>query len=201
VSTVSNADDALREALTASQRSGFLGDRDIHDVIEHARAFVRALDDVGLGHGDGDVAVSTPTTTAGVPAPSVLDLGAGGGVPGLVIANDRPDVRLTLLDRRAKRTDFLARVVSRLGWTDRVTVVCTDVDDFTPPHPFDAVVARGFGPPERTLVVGTRLTRVGGRVLISEPPDADRWPLTLLEQVGVDRLSDAGDPVAVFRRR
>jgi 16S rRNA (guanine527-N7)-methyltransferase len=196
VSTVSNADDALREALTASQRSGFLGDRAIGDVIEHARAFVRALGDV-----DVDVAVSAATATSGAPSPSVLDLGAGGGVPGLVIANDRPDIRVTLLDRRAKRTDFLVRAVSRLGWTDRVTVVCTDVDEFAPPQPFDAVVARGFGPPERTLIVGTRLIRAGGRVLISEPPDADRWPITLLEQVGVDRLSDSGDPVAVFRRR
>jgi 16S rRNA (guanine527-N7)-methyltransferase len=203
VSTVSNADDALREALIASQRSGFLGDRAIDDVIEHARAFVRALDDDAdaEGRGAGHVALSAPTAMSGATAPLVLDLGAGGGVPGLVIANDRPDARVTLLDRRAKRTDFLVRAVSRLGWTDRVTVVCTDVDDFTPPQPFDAVVARGFGPPERTLVVGTRLTRIGGRVLISEPPDADRWPVTLLEQVGVDRLSDPGEPVAVFRRR
>ena len=43
---------------------------------------------------------------------TVLDLGAGGGVPGLVIAHDLPDLHVTLLDRRAKRTDFLERVVA-----------------------------------------------------------------------------------------
>lgn len=190
VATVSpqpHPDQALRDALEASQRSGFLGDRPIDQVIEHAREFVHALD--GLD--------PAPTTAE----LHVLDLGSGGGVPGLVIANDRPDLMITLLDRRAKRTDFLARVVSRLGWTDRVTVVCADVDAITPPRPFDAVVARGFGPPERTLTVAHRLARVGGRLVISEPPDADRWSSDLLDQLDLDRLSAPGDAMAVFRRR
>lgn len=184
VSPVPRSDDALHAALAASQRSGFLGARPIDQVIEHAREFVRALEGMS---GAGDV-------------PQVLDLGAGGGVPGLVVANDRPDIMITLLDRRAKRTDFLVRVVSRLGWTDRVTVVCCDVDAFTPPQPFDAVVARGFGPPDRTLTVATRLARIGGRLVISEPPDADRWSSSLLDQLGVERLSAPGDTMAVFRR-
>jgi 16S rRNA (guanine527-N7)-methyltransferase len=194
---VSSSDHALHDALVASQRSGFLGDRPIDQVIEHAREFVRALDDLGL-EGAGAPRPSSGDSTSRM---HVLDLGSGGGVPGLVIANDRPDLMLTLLDRRAKRTDFLARVVSRLGWTDRVTVVCADVDAFTPPRPFDGVVARGFGPPERTLAVANRLARIGGRLVISEPPDADRWSDSLLDQLGVERLSPPGASMAVFRRR
>lgn len=201
-------DHALHDALAASQRSGFLGDRPIDQVIEHAREFVRALD--GLERVPGESASETTmspgdsqndASVRADPVPAVLDLGSGGGVPGLVIANDRPDLMMTLLDRRAKRTDFLARVVSRLGWTDRVTVVCADVDAFTPPRPFDAVVARGFGPPERTLAVASGLVRAGGRLVISEPPDADRWSTTLLDQLGVERLSPPGASMAVFRRR
>lgn len=205
VSPVSDRDHALHDALVASQQLGFLGDRPIDQVIEHARDFVRALDGLegapGTSAADSSVSgpdAETPRTTDAL---NVLDLGSGGGVPGLVIANDRPDLMVTLLDRRTKRTDFLARVVSRLGWTDRVTVVCADVDAFTPPRPFDAVVARGFGPPERTLSVANRLARVGGRLVISEPPDADRWPSGLLDQLGVDRLSAPGEPMVVFRRR
>jgi 16S rRNA (guanine527-N7)-methyltransferase len=208
VSPLPHPDRALHDALTASQRSGFLGDRPIDQVIEHAREFVRALDGLEAAPGPSpadptmfpDGGSNDEPSQAG-PAPAVLDLGSGGGVPGLVIANDRPDLRITLLDRRAKRTDFLARVVSRLGWTDRVTVVCVDVDAFTPPRPFDAVVARGFGPPERTLAVANGLVRPGGRLVISEPPDADRWSSTVLDQLGVERLSPPGESMAVFRRR
>lgn len=196
MSTAPHPDHELRDVLEASQRSGFLGDRPIEQVIEHARAFVRALDGIERPavHSNEDPASAKRVLR-------VLDLGSGGGVPGLVIAHDRPDVMMTLLDRRAKRTDFLERVVSRLGWTDRVAVVCADVDAFTPPSRFDAVVARGFGPPERTLTVATDLVVAGGRLVISEPPDADRWSNELLDQLGVDRLSTPGDPMAVFQRR
>ena len=44
----------------------------------------------------------------------MLDIGSGGGLPGLVIAHDRPDVHVTLIDRREKRTDLLQRQVTRL---------------------------------------------------------------------------------------
>lgn len=147
----------LHGVLGDAQRVGFLGARPISEVIEHSRAFVAALDDV-VGE--------------------VLDLGSGGGVPGLVIAHDRPDLRITLLDRRTKRTDFLRRAVGRLGWSDRVNVVAIDAGELITqdPHRFDAVVARGFGPPAETLAVAHRLTRRDGVIVISEPPTGgDRW--------------------------
>ena len=163
---------ALVDALLDAQRLGFLGPRPIREVIAHARGFVRALD----AH---DGAIDT-----------VLDLGSGGGVPGLIIAHDLPDVHLTLLDRRAKRTDALERLVRRLGWQDRITVVCTDVTTFRPASLFDAVVARGFGPPEFTLRQAARLVRDGGPIVISEPPEANRWDGQLLAELGLRRADD-----------
>jgi 16S rRNA (guanine527-N7)-methyltransferase len=163
---------ALVDALLDAQRLGFLGSRPIPEVIVHARGFVRALE----AH---ELAVE-----------SVLDLGSGGGVPGLIIAHDLPDVRLTLLDRRAKRTDALERLVRRLGWQDRITVACTDVTTFRPGSPFDAVVARGFGPPEFTLRQAVRLVRGGGPIVISEPPKVDRWDDRLLAELELRRLDD-----------
>lgn len=184
------ADDALVGVLTDAQRLGFLGARPIPEVIEHARGFVRALD-----------------ATPGVR--SVLDLGSGGGVPGLIIAHERPDLRVTLLDRRSKRTDFLERAVRRLGWQDRVTVITADAadvsDDVT-----DAVVARGFGPPDETLRLAARLVRHGGTIIVSEPPQQDpfedRWDDELLGLLGLERRpapstrSDLEARVAVFVR-
>jgi 16S rRNA (guanine527-N7)-methyltransferase len=147
---------ALFAALGDAQRVGLLGARPIDEVIEHARGFVNALE-----------------STVG----AVVDLGAGGGVPGLVIAHDRPDLTVTLIDRRAKRTDFLERIVRRLGWAGRVDVVAADVRDVVVSDGarFDGAVARGFGPPSSTLQLAVRLVRPGGVVVMSEPPDGDRW--------------------------
>ena len=163
---------ALVDALLDAQRLGFLGSRPIPEVIEHARGFVRAL-----RARENDRVIE-----------SILDLGSGGGVPGLIIAHDLPAVHLTLLDRRAKRTDALERLVRRLGWQDRITVACTDVTTFVPDDPFDAVVARGFGPPEFTLAQAARLVRAGGPIVISEPPGVDRWDDQLLAELGLRRV-------------
>lgn len=174
-------DTELREALGVSQRLGFLGDRPIVEVIEHARAFVEGVADV---------------------SGSVLDLGSGGGVPGLVLAVDRPDLVVTLLDRRTKRTDFLSRMVARLGLTERVDVVAADVDDAIRDGlgSFDAVIARGFGPPDSTVRTAVRCVVPSGVIVISEPPSGDRWDPDLIEELGLVRLPS--DPRIVrFRRR
>ncbi|WP_420452052.1 RsmG family class I SAM-dependent methyltransferase [Ilumatobacter sp.] len=168
------------EVLEESRRQGFLGDRSVEQVVEHAQAFVAAL-----------------TTVNG----EVADLGSGGGVPGLVIADGRPDLRLVLVDRRRKRTDFLARAVSRLGWRERVEIISGDVADVVADgRCFDGAVARGFGPPESTLATASSLTVDGGLVVISEPPTGDRWPPHVLSAASVERVGSPDDRVAVFRR-
>jgi 16S rRNA (guanine527-N7)-methyltransferase len=179
--------DALFAVLTESQDLGFLGARPVAEVVEHARSFVARLADLTAGS-------------------RIIDLGAGGGVPGLVIAHDRPDLEVHLLDRRTKRTDFLERVVRRLGWTDHVRVIARDVEAYIADEPplFAAVVARGFGPPDVTVSAAARLVEHGGLIVISEPPTGDRWTPALLERIGVERVDGpdgAGSPVVVFRRR
>jgi 16S rRNA (guanine527-N7)-methyltransferase len=171
---------ALLEVLAEAQRLGFLGARPVEDVVRHARSFVDAL-------------ATLPSASA------VLDLGSGGGVPGLVIAHDRPDLVVVLLDRRTRRTDALERFVRRLGWADRVTVHATDATNVD--GSFDAVVARGFGPPDRTLATAAGWCRPGGTIVISEPPSGDRWAPAWLDAAGVERVEGAPVATAVFRRR
>mgnify|MGYP001815913226 FL=1 len=180
--------DALLAVLTESQDLGFLGARPVVEVVDHARSFVAPLAALAAGA-------------------RVIDLGAGGGVPGLVIAHDRPDLVVYLLDRRTKRTDFLERVVRRLGWTDRVHVIPQDVRTCISEAPsgFAAAVARGFGPPDVTLQAAAQLVSAGGLIVISEPPSGDRWAPALLAGLGVARVDHSdgvapGSPVAVFRR-
>jgi 16S rRNA (guanine527-N7)-methyltransferase len=177
---VPSPDDLLIGVLRRAQRLGVLGDRPVDEIVEHARAFGRALDDV-----DG----------------TVVDLGSGAGVPGLVLAVDRPDLHVVLVDRREKRTDLLRRAVGSLELEGRVSVRTADAERLatTESGTFDAAVARGFGPPELTLRVATRLVRVGGAVVISEPPRGDRWDPELLAGLGVRRRRFG--PVSRFDRR
>lgn len=183
--------DALVATLADAQRLGFLGRGDLRSAIDHAREFVTALDGL-TASGPGQASLH------------IVDLGSGGGLPGLVIAADRPDAHLTLIDRRAKRTDFLQRAVHRHGWQDRVEVVCDDVADLIRRQraSFDAAVARGFGPPLVTLDMAGQLIVPGGRIVISEPPQGNRWNPEDLRRRGLAHrnVDGAGGRVAVFDR-
>jgi 16S rRNA (guanine527-N7)-methyltransferase len=184
---VDTSDTELIEALGSSQRLGFLGDQPIPDVVAHARRFVGAIE-----------------TWCPLAAPRIADIGSGGGVPGLVVAQDLPAARLVLIDRRATRVDHVSRLVRRLGWDARVEVIAADLTN--PPDrlvgAFDVVTARGFGPPAATLAAAAALLVTGGLVLVSEPPrgTADRWVPELLEAHDLVRCSEVGADVVVFRR-
>ena len=157
----------VADVLAIAQRVGTLGDRPIPEVIEHARAFVAALDGV---------------------TGEVIDIGTGAGVPGLVIAEDRPDLTLVLADRRATRMDALQMGVSGLGWAERITVLTCDIAELgkRPDHAgrYSAVVCRGFGSPEVTAPLARPLLKNGGTLIVSEPPSPNpsRWTSELLEK-------------------
>jgi 16S rRNA (guanine527-N7)-methyltransferase len=126
------------------------------------------------------------------PGTRIIDLGSGGGLPGLVLGYAYPLAAITLIDRRQKRTDFLRRSVRRLGW-DHVVVVTADVTELArdvaagvEPR-FDVVTARGFGPPDVTLRLATALSTDVARIVISEPPSGDRWDPALLNALGLRR--------------
>jgi 16S rRNA (guanine527-N7)-methyltransferase len=170
------------QALRESQRLGFLGARPVEEAAEHAAAFATALGSLPDGA-------------------RLLDLGSGGGLPGLVLADLFPRCSITLVDRRQKRTDFLQRAVRRLGHEHvqvreaDVTVVARDVEAGREPA-FDAVTARGFGPPETTLRLARRLIHEGGTIVISEPPTGERWDQGFLRELGLDEQRIG--PVRVF---
>lgn len=178
-------DTALLETLRDAQRFGFFGARPVEEAAQHARGFVDALGPLEAGT-------------------RVVDLGSGGGLPGLVLAAAYRDCAITLIDRREKRTDFLRRAAMRLGF-DHVDVVAADVSELVADvtdgrrPAFDAATARGFGPPSLTLTMACALIGSDGCVVISEPPSGDRWDPELMRTLAVTRTS--ADHVSVFRRR
>lgn len=60
-----------------------------------------------------------------------VDIGSGGGFPGLVLAVARPDWKIVLTERRAKKAAFLRHCVAELALSDRVQVFAGDIEPGT----------------------------------------------------------------------
>jgi len=65
---------------------------------------------------------------------------------------------------------------------------------------YEAVVARGFGPPAVTAECGAPFLSVGGRLLTSEPPDQRPWPAGPLGKLGLAAVGRRG-PVMVLEQQ
>lgn len=149
---------ALVEQLTQARSLGFLGPGPVEDHVAHAMGFVRALGQV---------------------SGTVVDLGSGGGVPGLVVALARSDLDLVLVDAMARRCAFLESAVVALGLGHTTVILgrAEDVGRSARRGTAAAVLARGFGPPAVTAECAAPLLRVGGLLVVSEPPTGvGRWP-------------------------
>lgn len=86
-----------------------------------------------------------------VPAGStVCDIGSGAGLPGLVLAIARPDVRMTLVEPLLRRTTFLDEVVAELA-LDLVEVVRGRAEALRGERRFDVVTSRAVAPLGRLL--------------------------------------------------
>lgn len=159
-------DPALLEQLRRSQALGFLGPGPVETHVEHARAFLAALEGV---------------------AGTVVDLGSGGGVPGLVVGRARPDLHLVLLDAMAKRCRFLEAAVVALDLDAEVVEGrAEEVARGSLRGAASAVLARSFGPPAATAECAAPLLRVAGRLIVSEPPaGVGRWPAEGLAELGL----------------
>ena len=128
----------------------------------------------------------------GIPPGRFLDLGTGGGIPGLVLALCWPGADGALLDSRARRTAYLTEALVTLGLADRIGLIAerAEVAAHDPKHrgQYALVVARGFGPPAATAECAAGFLRQGGLLAVSEPPDrdpSDRWPEAGIVELGL----------------
>jgi 16S rRNA (guanine527-N7)-methyltransferase len=149
----------LESVLTTAQERGFVGPGPIETHID------RALDLAG--------GIRVPTGPA-------LDLGSGGGLPGLPLALAWPETTWFLLEGSTKRARFLGEAAAQLGLSDRVVVLAERAENAGHGQlrgRCNLVVARSFGPPAVTAECGAPFLEGGGRLVVAEPPGGlpERW--------------------------
>jgi 16S rRNA (guanine527-N7)-methyltransferase len=95
----------------------------------------------------------------------VIDVGTGGGFPGLPLAVVCPERQFVLIDGTQKKIAFVRDAIAALG-LENVTAEAARAEQFKPDEPFDAVLVRAVGALDG-LVKNTRhlLRRPGGRIL------------------------------------
>jgi len=96
---------------------------------------------------------------------TVCDVGTGAGLPGLVLALARPDLRITLVEPLLRRTTFLGEVVDDLGLEGRVEVVRGRAENLHGQRTFDVVTSRAVAPLGRLLQWSVPLASRSGVVV------------------------------------
>ena len=158
-------------------------------VLEEAREFGL------LGPGPIDPQLEHSANLAGAIGPfegAFLDLGSGGGLPGLVLAGAWPTATGVLLDAQRRRCEFLSRAVARLGLGARLEVACGRAETLARSDAlrarFDLVVARSFGAPSTTAECAVGFLRGGGALVVTEPPvtptPSPRWDPAGMQRLG-----------------
>jgi 16S rRNA (guanine527-N7)-methyltransferase len=160
----------LVEVLEESRRLGLLGPGPVTRQLHHARDLAAAV---------------------GPFAGKLLDLGSGGGLPGLVLFDLWSEASGVLLDAQRRRCEFLQRAVSSLDLASRVEVRCGRAEVLARAPElragFDLVTARSFGPPAVTAECAVGFLRAGGALVVTEPPDSEvetRWDTAGLAALG-----------------
>jgi 16S rRNA (guanine527-N7)-methyltransferase len=102
---------------------------------------------------------------------SLADVGSGAGLPGIPLKIARPDIRVSLIESRAKRASFLSAVIRELGLRD-IEVLADRVEELVVVRrqAFDAAVMRCAGDFARVSRIAAELVMPGGLVIASGPP-------------------------------
>ena len=166
--------DWLPRVLEESRARGFLGPNAIEPHFTHSLGFALCWE---------EREPNLPT--------AFLDLGSGGGLPGLFLL-DRWRCRAVFTDSMVKRGKFLEEALHWEGAPKNGTVLIARVEEIAR-NPdlievFDLVTARSFGPPAVTAECGAQFLKIGGVMVVSEPPDdsdGHRWNPAKLADLGL----------------
>jgi len=128
-------------------------------------------------------------------AANVLDVGAGGGLPGMVLAIARPDMKVSMIDTVHKKTAFLTQVKAELG-LGNVTVYTKRVEQLEVKTKFDVITSRAFADLSDFVNWSNHLLAEGGRFIalkgVAPADERERlpepWKVTHLQPLDVPGL-------------
>ena len=131
-----------------------------------------------------------------VPEGRLLDVGSGGGMPGIPLAIACPDLSVTLVDSNTKKTAFLQQATIELGLKN-IIVHAGRIEQYHPPVGFSAITSRAFAEVADFVSLTSHLLAEGGRWLAMKgvrpvaelaklPPDVAVEAEHRLEVPGVD---------------
>ena len=128
-------------------------------------------------------------------AKNVLDVGAGGGLPGMVLAIARPAIKVAMIDTVHKKTAFLTQVKAELELAN-VAVHTMRVEQLQVSEKFDVITSRAFADLSDFVNWSRHLLADGGQFIAlkgTAPPDEQErlpteWKVTKLEPLKVPGL-------------
>lgn len=118
----------------------------------HNLMSARGLEELESRHFPESLALASTLPAGDTEGLRLLDIGSGGGLPGLVISLARPDLRVHLLESRGKKTAFLEQAATELGL--QVTVHRGRAEELAATQlggTFDLVTARAVAPLDRLV--------------------------------------------------
>lgn len=129
-------------------------------------------------------------------ATNVLDVGAGGGLPGMVLAIARPDIQVSMIDTVHKKTAFLTQVKAELGLSN-VTVYTKRVEQLEVQQKFDVITSRAFADLSDFVNWSNHVLAEGGQFIalkgVAPPDERERlpadWQVTQLRPIQVPGLN------------
>jgi 16S rRNA (guanine527-N7)-methyltransferase len=142
-----------------------------------------------------DDALRAAPLLEGLPG-SVVDVGSGGGTPGIPLAVTLPDRRFTLLEAERRKCDFLERVTAEL---ENVIVVWGRAEE-QPTDTFGVALAKAVAKPPVAAELCLPLVAPGGAAILWLEDSADRTAVaTVAERLGAGLEADA-DGLVVLRK-
>jgi 16S rRNA (guanine527-N7)-methyltransferase len=128
-------------------------------------------------------------------AKNVLDVGSGGGLPGIVLAVVRPDMKVAMIDTVHKKTAFLTQVKAQLNLAN-VSIYTMKVQELDVSDKFDVITSRAFADLSDFVNWSSHLLAEQGSYIAlkgTAPQDEQQrlpaeWRVTKVEPLQVPRL-------------
>ena len=146
--------------------------KNVFDLIDESRMFLEyiiphpCLNAGGTGRqanslqGRGDKEMQGPIR--------IMDLGTGGGFPGIVIRIHKPEIKMVLVESIMKKVTAVCDIISRLGLKN-ITAMCMRAEDMAKnnvfKHTFDYITARSVAELNELVMWSRGLLKPGGKLI------------------------------------